>query len=92
MDQTRKHHPECGNPITKEHTLSALTNKWILAQKLQILKIQFTDHMRLKKKEDQRVENKILTDANMEINYRAETGGKVIQRLSHVGIHPIYSS
>jgi hypothetical protein len=29
--------------------------------------------------------------ANMEIKYRAETEGKAIQRLSHLGIHPIYS-
>ena len=28
---------------------------WILAPKLKILKIQFTDHMKLKKKEDQSV-------------------------------------
>jgi hypothetical protein len=31
----------------------ALTDKWILAQKLQIPKIQFTDHMKFKKKKDQ---------------------------------------
>jgi hypothetical protein len=29
-----------------------LTDKWILAQKLQITKIQFADHMKLKKKEN----------------------------------------
>ena len=34
----------------------ALTDKWILAQKLGIPKIQFTDHMKLKKKEDQSVD------------------------------------
>ena len=33
----------------------ALTDKWILAQKLGLSKIQFTDHMKLKKKEDQSV-------------------------------------
>ena len=27
--------------------------KWILAQKFQILKVQFTDHLKVKKKEDQ---------------------------------------
>jgi hypothetical protein len=32
-----------------------LTDKWILAQKLRIPKIQFTDYMKLKKKEDQSV-------------------------------------
>ena len=54
MDKTRKYHPERGNPDTKEHTWYALTGKWILAQKLGIPKIQFTDHMTLKKKKDQR--------------------------------------
>ena len=53
MDRTRKYHPECGNPIVKEHTWYALTDKWILAQKLQITRIQFTDHMKLKKEKDQ---------------------------------------
>ena len=52
MDGTRKYHPECGNPITKEHTWYALTDKWILDPKLVITKIQFTDHMNLKTKKD----------------------------------------
>ena len=39
--------------VTKEYTWYALTDKWILAPKLQITKIQFTGHMKLKKKEDQ---------------------------------------
>jgi hypothetical protein len=60
----------------KEHTWYALTDKWILAQKLQIARIQFTNHMKFKKKEAQSVgalvfsykENKVLTGANMEIN------------------------
>jgi hypothetical protein len=52
MDGTRKYHPEWGNPITKEHTLYALTDKRILAQKLRIPKIQIAKHMKLKKKED----------------------------------------
>ena len=30
-----------------------LTDMWILAQKFEMPKIQFTDHMKLKKKEDQ---------------------------------------
>jgi hypothetical protein len=38
------------NPITKEHTRYILTDKRILPQKLGIPKIQFTDHMKLKKK------------------------------------------
>ena len=53
MVRTRKYHLEWGNPIAKELTWYALTDKWILAQKLQIIKIEFTDHMKLKKREDQ---------------------------------------
>jgi hypothetical protein len=52
-----------------------------------------------KKKEDQTVDasvlfrrrNKMLTRGNMEIKYGAETEGKAIQCLSHLGIHPIYN-
>jgi hypothetical protein len=51
MDGTRKYHPEWCNPITKEHTWYALTDKWILAQNLKISKIKSTDQMKLKKKE-----------------------------------------
>jgi hypothetical protein len=51
-----------------------LTDKWILTQKFRISKIKFTDHMKPKKKEDQKVYasvilrrvNKILTGGNME--------------------------
>jgi hypothetical protein len=59
MDRTRKYHPECGNPITKEHTWYALTDKWILAQKLRIPKIQFTDLRKLKK-EDKSMDSSVL--------------------------------
>jgi hypothetical protein len=75
-----------------------MTDKWILAQKLKILNIQFTDQMKLKKKEDQSVgasvlrkENKILMGANTETKYGAETEGKAIQRLLHLESHPVYS-
>jgi hypothetical protein len=99
MDGTRKYHPEWGNPITKEHTWYALTDKWILAQKLGIPKIQFTNHMKLKKKEDQSVDtsiflrrgNKIPIEGVTETESGAETEGKTIQRLPHLGIHPIYN-
>jgi hypothetical protein len=37
----------------------SVTDKWILAQKLGIAKIQFTDHMKLKK-EDQSVDASVL--------------------------------
>jgi hypothetical protein len=36
MDGSGGCHSEWGNPITKEHTWRALTDKWILAQKLRI--------------------------------------------------------
>ena len=99
MDGARKCHPECTNPVIKEHTWNVVTDKWILAPKLRILEIQFTDHMKLKKKEDQSVgalvllrkENKILTGPNMGTKCRVETDGKTMQRLSHLGIHPRYS-
>jgi hypothetical protein len=44
----------------KKHTWYVLTHKWILSQKLRILKIQFTDHVKLKKKEDQSVYTSVL--------------------------------
>ena len=55
--------------------------------------------MRLKKKEDKSVDasvllrrgNKILTGGNTETKHGAETEGKAIQRLPHLGIHPIGS-
>ena len=37
-----------------------MADKWIVAQKLGIPKIQLTDHMKLKKKEDKSVETLIL--------------------------------
>jgi hypothetical protein len=37
-----------------------LTDKWILAQKLRIPKIQFAKYLKLKKKEDQSVGTSIL--------------------------------
>jgi hypothetical protein len=96
----RKYHAECGNPVTEEHTWYELTDKWILAPNLGICKIPFTDQKKLKKKEDQSVDasallrkgNKIHTGANIETKYGAETGGKAIERLSHLGIHPIHSN
>ena len=55
MDGPGGHHPEWDNPITKELTQYVLTDKWILAQKLRIPKLQFAKHMKLKKNEDQSV-------------------------------------
>jgi hypothetical protein len=70
-----------------------LTDKWILAQKLGIQKIKFTDHMKLKKKDQSvgasvllRRGNQILMGANTEKKCGAETEGKAI----HLEIHLIY--
>jgi hypothetical protein len=56
--------------------------------------------MKLKKKENQSVVasvllrrgNKILMGANTETKCGAETEGKVIQRLHHLEIHPVYQT
>jgi hypothetical protein len=53
--------------------------------------------MKLKKKEDQSVDtllllrmgNKIPMEGVTETKFRAETEGRTIQRLPHLGIHPI---
>jgi len=37
--------------LQKTHTWYALTDKWVIVQKFRILKIQFTDYMKLKEKE-----------------------------------------
>jgi hypothetical protein len=51
--------------------------------------------MKFKKEEDQSVGASVLlrrkTKYSQEQICRAETEGKAIQRLSHLGIHPIYS-
>ena len=41
--------------VSEEHTWYVLTDKWILAQKLRIPMIQPTNHVELKKKEDQTI-------------------------------------
>ena len=55
--------------------------------------------MKLKKKEDQSVDtsfllrmgNKIHMEGVTDTKFRAKTEGKTIQRLHHLGIHPIYN-
>ena len=99
MDVSGGYHPEWGNPITKEVIRYALTNKWILIQKLRIPQIQFAKHKKIKKKEDQcvdtsfllRIANKIPMEGVKETKFRAEMKGWTIQRLPHLGIHPIIS-
>ena len=62
MDGTRKCLPEWGNAITREHTWYALPDQWILAQNLGIPTIQFTDSVKLKRKEHQSVDTVILLE------------------------------
>ena len=65
--------------------------------KFGIPRIQFTDHMKPKKKEDQNMDasvllrrvNKILTGENMETKCGADIEDKAIQRVSHLRILPI---
>jgi hypothetical protein len=49
MDASGGCHSERGNPIRKEHIWYAITDKWKLAQKHRISKIQFAKPMKLKK-------------------------------------------
>jgi hypothetical protein len=80
-----------------QNTWFALTDKWILAQKLRIPKIQLTNHMKLKKKEDQSVDTSVLLRRGKKIPMEgvtetkcgADAEGMTIQRLTHLGIHPI---
>jgi hypothetical protein len=59
--------------------------------------MQFINHMKLKKKEGQSVDtsillrrwNKIPMGGVIETKYGAETEGITIQRLTHLGIHPM---
>ena len=73
-------------------------DKWILAQKPRIPKIQFPKHKKIKK-EDQcvdtsflpRIGNKIPMEGVAETKFGAKMKGWTIQRLPHLGIHPIIS-
>jgi hypothetical protein len=58
--------------MTKEHTWYALTDNWKLSQKLRIPKIQFTNHMKLKKKEYKSVNISILLRREYKILARAQ--------------------
>jgi hypothetical protein len=69
-----------------------LTDKSILAQEHRIPKIQFTDHMNLKKKYQSadisvllRRRNKIPMEGVTETKCGTETEAKAIQRLPHLG-------
>ena len=99
MDGNGEYHPECGNPVTKDHSWYALTDKWILALKLGIPKIQFTYQMMPKEEEEQSMDtvflirrrNKIPTEGDTETKCGEESERKTIQILPHLGIHPTYN-
>jgi hypothetical protein len=67
--------------------------------RIQQSKIQFAKHMKLKKKEDKSVDtllllrmgNKNTHGRGYRKKFGAETEGRTIQRLPHLGIHPIYN-
>jgi hypothetical protein len=63
------------SPITKEHTGYELTDKWLLAKKLRILLLRRGD--------------KIPMEGVRNTKFRIKTEGMTIQRLPHLGIHPI---
>ena len=50
--EIEKCRPDQGNPFTKEYTWYTLTDKWMLAQKLKINKLEFPQHRKLQKKEN----------------------------------------
>ena len=70
--------------------------KWIIAPKPRLPKIQFSDHMKLKKEEKQSVDgsvllrsgNKIPMGRNTATKCGIKTEGKAIQRLPHWGSIP----
>ena len=68
----------------------------VLAQKLGLPEIQFTNHMKLKRKEDNSVDmillrrgNKIPMEGVTGIKFRVKFEGTTTQRLPHLGIYPI---
>ena len=98
MDGSSKYYPEWGNAITKEHIWYSFTDKWILAQKLRIPRYNsqtWSSRRRMTKSMDTLVllrrGNKIPMEGVTEIKCETETKIKAIQRLPHLGIHPIYS-
>jgi hypothetical protein len=68
-----------------------------LAQKFGMPNIKFTDHMKLKKKEQQYLDaavllrrgKNILMGGNLGTKCGTESEGKTIQRIPHLGICPI---
>jgi hypothetical protein len=77
---------------SQKNTRYALTDKWV--QKLGTPKIQFTNHMNYKKKEDQSVRTPMLLKRGNKISKticRTETEEMTIKGLPLLGIHPTYN-
>ena len=99
MDGSRKYHPEWGNPITKEVTWYALTDKWILPRKLEYPRYNLQNT----RKSRRRKTNVWIFHSSLEwgIKYpwkelqrqslELRQKGWTIQRLPNLGIHPIIS-
>jgi hypothetical protein len=51
LDETRKDHLEWVNPVTKEHSCYVITDKWVLAQSLEMPMIQSIDYSRRKEEQ-----------------------------------------
>ena len=75
-----------------------LTDKWILAQKPRVPKMQLPKHKKIKKEDHfvdtsflPRIGNKTSMEGVAETKFGAKTKGWNIQRLLHPGIHPIIS-
>jgi hypothetical protein len=84
--------------ITVEVTWYALTDKWILAQKPRIPKIQFVKHKKIKKEGQHvdisffpRIGNKTPMEGVTETKFGAKTKGWTIQRWTHPGVYSIIS-
>jgi hypothetical protein len=60
MERSRKYHPEWGNSVRKQHTWYVLTDKWLLGKERGTLTRHLTDHIKLKRKEEQRVDASVL--------------------------------
>ena len=83
--------------VTQSQKNTHIYNKWILAQKLRILKIQFAKHIKLKKKEDQSMDisfllrrgNESPMQGVTETKFGTETDGRTIQRLPYLGVHSV---
>jgi hypothetical protein len=75
-----------------------LTDKWILAQKPRVPKMQLPKHKKIKKEDHfvdtsflPRIGNKISMEGVSETKFGAKMIGWTIQRVPHPGVHPIIS-